>query len=188
MLCDCAVALNQNTASCPRPACESSCAIASRPVHHARLRSTPALDLASRGVASGRPSQAKLPSGRLSTRLEWCHRPPACHKPSTPDRPLRHPGPQATSSARPAAPAVHACRPVCKVCDNQLQISPPSSDAACRNTHPSVTCCDAAVIRPVKPQDLVFSPRSQWRRSTPLGFSECNYSSRHIPLDDTTPT
>jgi len=53
------------------------------------------------------------------------------------------------------------------------------------NTYPSVSCCDAAVIRPVKPQDLVFSPRSQWRRSTPLGFSECNYSSRHIPLDDT---
>lgn len=181
MLCDRAVVLNQNTASCPRPACESSCAIASRPVHHARLRSTPALDLASRGVSSGRPSQAKLPSGRLSTRLEWCHRPPACHKPSTPDRPLRHPGPQATSSARPAAPAVHACRLICKVCENQSQISPPSSDAACRNTHPSVSCCDAAVIRPVKPQDLVFSPRSQWRRSTPLGFSECNYSKSPYP-------
>lgn len=90
--------------------CESYCAIASRPVHHARLRSTPALDLASRGVSSGRPSQAFLPSGRLSTRLEWCPRPPACRKLSTPDRPLRHPGPQATSSARPAAPAVHACR------------------------------------------------------------------------------
>jgi hypothetical protein len=46
--------------------CESYCTIASRPVHHARLRSTPALDLAPRGLSSGRPSQAKLPMDRLS--------------------------------------------------------------------------------------------------------------------------
>lgn len=55
----------------PTPACESwhATAAASRPAGHARLRSTPAYDLAERGRPSGKPSQAKasLPPARLPT-------------------------------------------------------------------------------------------------------------------------
>jgi hypothetical protein len=111
--------------------CESYCTIASRPVHHARLRSTPALDLAPRGVSSGRPSQAKLP---------WT----ACLPQSfLADPPLRHSSPGLLK--RTSACSFCSCLSTCllqasKVCYHaQFYLS--SSDAVCRNTYPSVTCC-----------------------------------------------